>query len=127
MANISARQWGLAVFADLTVTTAATTQIDVPPGTMVTGGVYSVFTAATGTTPTLSMQDDAGTPNVYLSAVAIGAVANGVLAAAKIGTFYPSGARFTFTTGGTTPAGGRILVLLQYVILLRQNELYKIT
>lgn len=68
------------------------------------------------------MVDDLGSPTTYLSAVAIGAVANGVLAAAAVGTYYPEGATLSFSVGGTTPAGGRILVALKYIRLGRGNE-----
>lgn len=122
MTQLSDRQYELVVMADLSVESAATTTIDLPAGAMVTGGNYNVYTVATGTTPTLTMVDDLGSPNTYLSAVAIGAVANGVLAAAEVGNFYPSGATLSFSTGGTTPAGGRILVAVKYIVLNRGNE-----
>ena len=120
--QITDRQYELVVMADLSVTTAATTTIDLPVNAMVTGVNYNVYTAATGTSPTLSMVDDLGSPNTYLSAIAIDAVANGLGAAAETGNFYPSGATLSFTTGGTSPAGGRILVVVKYVVLNRGNE-----
>ncbi len=122
MPNITSRQYSRHVLADLSVTTAATTTIELPPNSLVLGGLYSVVTAATGTTPTLTMVDNSGSPVTYLSAVAIGAVADGVIAAAGVGLFYPAGAIFTFTTGGTTPAGGRVLVDLEYVTTLTEHE-----
>lgn len=122
MTQISDRQYELAAMCDLTVALAATTTIDLPVNAMVTGVNYCVYTAASGTSPTLTMVDDLGSPNTYLSAVAIGAVANGTGASAEIGNFYPSGATLSFSTGGTTPAGGRILVVVRYVILNRGNE-----
>lgn len=122
MTQISDRQYELVAMADLSVTTAATTTIDLPAGAMVTGLNYCVYTAAGGTSPTLTMVDDLGSPNTYLSAVAIGAVANGTGASAEIGNFYPSGTTLSFSTGGTSPTGGRILVALKYVILNRGNE-----
>lgn len=122
MTQISDRQYQLVAMADLSVETAATATIELPAGAMVVGGNYSVHEAATGTTPTLSMVDDADTPNTYLSAVAIGAAANGVLAAAEVGNFYPEGAVLSFSTGGTTPAGGRILVAVKYIVSGRGNE-----
>lgn len=122
MTQLNERQYELVVVADLTVETAATTTIDLPVNAMVTGVNYNVYTVATGTTPTLTMVDDLGSPNTYLSAIAIGAVANGVGAAAEIGNFYPSGATLSFSTGGTTPAGGRVLVAVKYVVLGRGNE-----
>lgn len=122
MTQLSDRQYELVVMADISVETAATTTIDLPAGAMITGGNYCVYTAATGTTPTLTMVDDLGSPNTYLSAVAIGAVANGVLAAAEVGNFYPSGATLSFSTGGTTPAAGRILLAIKYIVLKRGNE-----
>lgn len=122
MTQLAERQYELVAMADISVETAATTTIDLPPGAMVTGGNYNVYTVATGTTPTLSMVDDLGSPNTYLSAIDIATVANGVLAAAEVGNFYPSGATLSFTTGGTTPAAGRILVAVKYIVLGRGNE-----
>jgi len=120
--QITDRQYELVALADLTVETAGDITIDLPVNAMVTGVNYNVYTAATGTTPTLSMVDDLGSPNTYLSAVSIDAVANGVGAAAEIGNFYPTGTTLSFSTGGTTPAGGRILVAVKYVVLGRGNE-----
>jgi hypothetical protein len=122
MTQISDRQYELVALADITTVTALTTTIDLPVNAMVTGMNYCVYTAAGGTSPTLTMVDDLGSPNTYLSAVAIGAVANGVGAAAEIGNFYPSGATLSFTVGGTSPTGGRVLVAVKYVILNRGNE-----
>lgn len=122
MANVIARQYSRHAVADLSVSTAATTTIELPPGTLVLGGLYSVVTAATGTTPTLTMVDNSGSPVTFLSAVAIGAVADGTLAAAGVGLFYPAGATLSFTTGGTTPAGGRVLVDVEYLVVGTQHE-----
>lgn len=116
------RQYELVVLADMSAESALTTTIALPPKAMVTGLNYCVQTAAAGTNPTLTMVDNLGSPNTYLSAVAIGSLANGVGAAAEVGNYYPSGATLSFTTGGTNPAGGRILVAVKYVVLGRSNE-----
>ena len=124
MSNVIARQFSRHALADISVSTAATTTITLPPNTLVIGGLYSVVTGATGTTPTLTMVDNSGVPVTYLSAVAIGSVADGTLAAAGVGLFYPAGATLSFTTGGTTPAGGRILVDVEYLVVGTQHENY---
>ncbi len=124
MANVIARQYSRHALADLSVSTAATTTIVLPPKTLVLGGIYSVVTGATGTSPTLTMVDNSGSPVTYLSAVAISAVADGTLAAAGVGLYYPAGATLSFSTGGTTPAGGRVLVALEYLVVDTQHENY---
>lgn len=122
MANVTSRQYSRHALADLSVSTAPTTTIELPPNSLVLGGLYSVVTAATGTTPTLTMVDNSGSPVTFLSAVAIGAVADGVVAAAGVGLFYPAGATLSFSTGGTTPAGGRVLVDVEYITTLTEHE-----
>lgn len=123
MANVTSRQYELVAMVSLTVSTAATTTIELPAGAMVTGGSAHVYTEATGTTPTLSMVDDAGSPNTFLSAVAIDvAGVNFQLASGETGNYYPNGAVLSFTTGGTTPAGGVIVVAVRYAVLGRHNE-----
>jgi hypothetical protein len=127
MSNVSSRQEVLAAIADITTVTALTTTIELPPGALLVGGFYNVVTAATGTTPTLTMVDDNGTPNTLLSAVAIDAAAgtNAVFdEAGEQANYYPNGGTLSFTVGGTSPAGGRILVVVQYVVLGRQTQVY---
>lgn len=127
MAKITERQYPLVAIARVSIESAATTTIQLPPNAMLMGGYYHVYEAATGTTPTLTMVDSAETPDTILSAVAIGtAPAGGVLdEAAALGNFYPSGTTLSFTTGGTdTPAGGDVLVAVQFVVVGRSNEVY---
>jgi len=119
------RQYPLSANVTVTVETATTMFIDLPPGAMLVGGGYFIKTAATGTTPTLTMVDNLGSPNTLLSAVAIGvANVNASIAAAEAYNYYASGARLSFTTGGTTPAGGVIYVVVNYIIIGRSNEVY---
>lgn len=120
--NITARQWRLSVVVDITADNAADVKIPLPPGAMVLSGTYNVLTAAAGTSPTLTMVDDLGSPNTYLNAVAIGAAAKGGIAAGVVGTYYPSGSTLSFSVGGTSPTGGRVLVNVDYIKLNRQNE-----
>lgn len=122
MTQLTDRQYELVALADISVSTAATTTIDLPVNAMVTGVVYNVYTAAGGTSPTLTMVDNLGSPNTYLSAVSISAAANGLGATAETGNFYPSGATLSFSTGGTSPTGGRVFVAVKYVVLDRGNE-----
>lgn len=106
-------------------TLASTTTMKLPPGSLLVGGGYRVVGAATGTSPTLSMVDDLSSPNTLLSAVAIGvADVGGLLATAEASNYYPSGCTLSFTTGGTTPAVGDVLVFVKYVVVGRCSEIY---
>lgn len=126
MANVSARQSELVAMVNLSIQTAATTTIELPPKSMVTGGSATVHVIADGTSPTLTMVDDAGSPNTYLSAVAVDvAGVNFQLATAETGNYYPNGATLSFTTGGTDdPADGEIIVAVRYSVLGRQTDTY---
>lgn len=108
-------------------TAASTTTIALPPGTMLMGGIYHVIDGASGTSPTLTMVDNASSPNTLFSAVAIGTDGAGGIfdEAAEVGNYYPSGAVLSFTTGGTdTPAGGDVLVAVRYIVIGRCDEIY---
>ncbi len=126
MGKIIERQYPLVAVARISVETAATTTIKLPPNTMLQGGYYHVIDGASGTSPTLSMVDSAGSPQTLLSAVAIGTDgAGGIIdEAGEVGNFYPAGTTLSFTTGGTTPAGGDILVAVNYIVVGRCSEVY---
>lgn len=119
------RQWRLVIVADLTAATALTSVIKLPPDTFLLSGFYYVITAATGTTPTLTMVDAQTSPVTLLSAVAIGtAAATGNIVGSGTPRFYAAAQSLTFTVGGTTPAGGRVIVSLDYSVIGRGNEFY---
>lgn len=123
--NYEGRQYPLTAVADLSPAVAAAVdgEINLPPGAVVSGGMATVVTGATGTTPTLTMVDNASSAHTFLSAVAIATAGTiHALAANSIGRYYPTGGKLTFSTGGTTPAGGRVIAQVQYVILSRVNE-----
>ena len=120
---ITSRQSPLTATVDGTVAQLVDAKIPLPPGAQITDVTAAVVSAATGTTPTLTMVDNAGSPNTYLSAVALGvANVNFKGAAAEVGNVYPAGAELSFTAGGTTPAGGRIVVSVSYIVLGRSSE-----
>ena len=100
-------------------------QMLLPPGALVVGGGITVATAIAGTSPTITLVDNAGSPFTFLSAIAAGTTTVAALANNSIGRFYPAGAKLTFTLGGTPTAGtGKALVHLHYVLELAENELY---
>lgn len=98
--------------------------IDLPSHFIYTGlGTVNVITAFNGTTPTISVVDNAGTPNTYLASTALTA---GVKAmdAAEANNYYPSGARISIlpVVASGTPTAGRAIVTFTGVVLGRQNE-----
>lgn len=124
--NVKVAVARVGVTANGSATLASTTTIKLPPGAMLQGGYYFVVSAATGTTPTLSIVDNATAPNTIASALAIG-VANvgGILdEAGEAANYYPTGTTLSFTTGGTTPAAGDVLVAVHYIVLGRCDEIY---
>lgn len=119
------RQWRLTILADINVLNAPKSIIKLPPDTFLLSGFYYVITAATGTTPTLSMVDSQASPVTLLSAVSIATVnATGNIAGSGTPRYYPAAQSLTFSVGGTTPAGGRVIISLDYVVLGRGNEFY---
>lgn len=98
--------------------------IDLPSHFVYTGlGRIIVVTAFDGTTPTVSVVDNAGTPNTYLASTAMTAGVK-TFDAAEANNYYPSGARISIlpVVASGTPTAGRAIVILDGVVLGRQNE-----
>ena len=97
--------------------------IDVPPGFVLTGGAVAVDTIFDGTTPALEVADNMSTPNVLLASTALTAETVATFDADELYSYYPAGGRITFTlTGGAGATVGSARVILQGVVMLRQNE-----
>lgn len=123
--HINNRQYPRVVVAEVDGSLSNGDTFLLPPHALVIGGGYSVTTAVAGTTPTLTLTDDAGSPHKFLDAVSTASVAAGNLAASTANRYYPSGATLTFTQGGTPTAGtGKVLVHVWYVEVGAEHELY---
>ncbi len=78
-----------------------------------------------GTTPTLTLVDNASSPHTYLNAVSVASPASGALANNTVGRYYAAGAELTFSLGGTPTAGsGKVLVWVNYIVEQTSDELY---
>lgn len=120
--NINGRQHSRFALAEVDAELSEGTTMLLPPGAIVMSAGYNITEAATGTTPTISLADDQDTPLDYMAAVAF-AVADAAITAADR-QFYPAGATLTFSIGGTTPAGGKAYVWVEYISITAQDELY---
>lgn len=97
--------------------------LKLPPGAWTLPGTQArLITALTGTTPTISLVDNASSPVTYISAEAAGSAGAIAVDAVAANNYYPAGGTLTISFGGTNPAGGRGLIAVPYVILGRQNE-----
>jgi hypothetical protein len=121
------RQWELVAMVDYGSDVNDLTQspvVSIPPGSYLTDGFVNVSTVFGGTTPKLTVLDNSGTPVSLFGNVAADAVAvTGALVAGK-GKFYPFGAKFTVLVAGGTVTAGLATVVLKYVTLGRENEVY---
>lgn len=100
-------------------------KILLPPRALITGGGITVVTAIAGTSPTITMVDNAGSPFTFLSAIAAGTTTVAALATNSVGRYYAAGAELTISLGGTPTAGtGKAIIHLQYIEELAENELY---
>lgn len=124
--KISTVQWPMAytTILDYTAIPAGNEYvIDIPPGSIIMNGFTKTLVAFNGTTPTVTIQDNAGTPNVFVNAAAI-ATLDGVnqFAAGELGNYYPAGAKITIDLAGTGVTAGQLAVVMTLVVMGRQNE-----
>jgi hypothetical protein len=104
------------------VTDGADFVLELPPNALtVAGGQLNVLTVVAGTTPTITMTDNASAPATYLSAVALDALGDTAVAAAGIGNFYPAGGVLTGNVSAGA-SGGDFLVVVPYIIVGRSSE-----
>lgn len=102
------------------------TKILLPPGSLVLGdGGLTIVDAFSGTTPTISITDDANTPKGYIESESLSTPAYHPLESDVAGTYYPAGAVLTVTFGGTvTPDSGEAIFCFGYLVKDAENELY---
>lgn len=102
------------------------TKILLPPGSLILGdGGLTVTTAFTGTSPTITIADNANTPKEYIDTKSLATPAYLSLESDVAGTYYPAGAELTITFGGTvTPGSGEAIFYFGYLIKDAENELY---
>lgn len=99
--------------------------IDLQPGFVLQDISVIVVTGFNGTTPTLSAVDNMATPNTVVASAAIAAAGTVLpLVSAEKGNYYPAGGKIMFkpVVAGGTPSAGKALILLQGVVMGRQNE-----
>jgi hypothetical protein len=120
------RQYPKFATAIITAVAGEGTQILLPPGSLILGdGGLTVTDAFAGSSPTITIQDNAGVPKGYIEAESLGALAYHPLEADVAGTYYPAGATLTISFGGTVTAGtGEAIFTFGYVIKTAENELY---
>lgn len=122
---INSRQYERSAVAVIDGSLSQGTKMLLPPGAVVTGGGYTVAAAVGGTTPTLTLVDNASSPHTYLNAVSVASPASGALANNTVGRYYAAGAELTFSLGGTPAAGsGKVLVWVNYIVEQTSDELY---
>lgn len=98
--------------------------IDLPAHFIYTGsGNINVITAFDGTTPTVSVVDNAQTPNEFLATTALTAGVK-AFASGEANNYYPSGARIRIlpVVASGTATAGRAIVVFEGVVVGRQNE-----
>lgn len=120
------RQYPLAVLADYGAGSTDISQgftIKLPPGAYIVSGKLTLATAFNGTTPVLTVKDSAASPVSLFGNVDATAVAVTQSLAADAGAYYPFGTTLTVAvSGGAT--SGLAYILLEYVQLGRENEVY---
>lgn len=125
--NFHGRQYPLQVLVDFGASTDDVlygVTVKIPPGSVLLSGSASVATVFGGTSPKLTVKDNAATPVSVLGSVAADAVANTSALAVGAGTYYPFGATFTIAVAGGTVTSGLALVRLEYIQVNRENEVY---
>lgn len=121
---INSRQYVKAAVAVVDADLSTGSKILLEPGAMLLGGRGTIVSAATGTTPTLTLTaHTASGPVLVINAQAISAPATFDISTGA-GSYFAAGVEMEFSVGGTDPAGGKIIVELEYVLEDGQNELY---
>lgn len=127
--SLNNRQYPKYTTAVITDSTTDNVQIQLPPGAIVLSAASPglvIVDAFAGTTPTITIVDNSGTPvNVIAAASSLGTVATIALAAGMANKYYPAGAVLTISFGGTVTAGsGKAIFCLGYLVENAENELY---
>lgn len=120
------RQYPKYATAIITAQSYEPLKLIVPPRTIVLGtGGLAVVDAFAGTTPTITIGDNATVSKGYIEAEALDALAVHPLEADVAGTYYPAGAELTISFGGTVTAGsGKAIFYFGYLMEDAENELY---
>jgi len=107
---------------------AAIVSIPVPPNTLLLRGQIYVITADGGTAPTVNVgiSNTAETdPDEHLANGAIGVAGATVPLALKLTAYYPEKTDITVAYGTGTPDNASdLLLILEYGVLERSNEVY---
>jgi hypothetical protein len=128
--NFVGRQYGLDVVVDFGAQAddilATGVTINLPPNSMIVSGAVNVATVFGGTSPKLTVKDNAGSPVSFFGNVAADAVAVTAALVAGAGAVYPFGTKLTIAVAGGTVTAGLAYVRISYVQLNRENEIYSV-
>lgn len=115
------RQWPLATFAVVgadNVGTGKGLEFTLPPGALLLRIAVQTTTAFNGTTPTLTVGDGTTT---FASGVDISSA--GAETVTGVPKFYPTGGKVSITAAGTGVSSGEAIVVAEYVVKNRGNEI----
>lgn len=119
------RQYAKHAVASITADAAEPTKIAIPPRALILSGGLVVVDAFTGSSPTITIEDNSLTPVGYIEAESLGSLAVHPLESDVPGKFYASGAELTISFGGTVnPGTGRAIFHFAYLLEDAENEMY---
>lgn len=95
--------------------------LKLPPNSMLLSGLVNVTSAFNGTTPVLTVKDNAASPVSLFGAVDATAAAVTDALVANAGHLYTTGATLTVAVTGS-PTAGKAVIALDVVQLGRENE-----
>lgn len=115
------RQWPLAAVAVVgadNVGTGKGLEFTLPPGALLLRIAVQTTTAFNGTTPTLTVGDGTTT---FANGVDISSA--GAETVTGVPKFYPTGGKVSITAAGTGVSSGEAIVVAEYVVKNRGNEI----
>lgn len=115
------RQWPLATFIDVGAANIGAGNgltFKLPPGALLQRMTVFTAVAFTGTTPTLTVGDGTTT---FASAVDISSTGSETVTG--VPKFYPAGGTVSITGAGTAVTAGAAVVVAEYVVKDRGNEI----
>lgn len=115
------RQWPLATFAVVgadNVGAGKGLEFTLPPGALLLRLAVQTTTAFNGTTPTLTVGDGTTT---FANGVDISSA--GAETVTGVPKFYPTGGKVSITAAGTGVSSGEAIVVAEYVVKNRGNEI----
>lgn len=124
--KIVSRQYRMSVVVDFGAEATDFTYgatVKLPPNTLLLSGAVNVTTAFNGTTPALTVTDNAAAPVSLFGSVSASATGVTGALAANAGHLYSTGAVLTVAVSGGATSGAA-LVILDVIQVGRENEVY---